>query len=149
MSNNVRAARDQANAYESLFADKVLEFDDGSKMTIPPHPSLRLLDDEALERYEAYLAEVETYDRDENGDIKGPPFFKDGKLVTPPREIRIVKEVLGEEVYAELRSKKINGRPVSARDVWRLWNEQGAAVVAREAEDPKSDGGSGVLEDAS
>lgn len=171
--NSGSEAREQANAYDSPFADRILKFDDGDTMTLPPHPNLRMLDDDALEAYEAYLEEVETYDRgpdlyipeqkvkdrDGNemvlpaetrpGQVLGPPYFKDGKRVTPPREIRIVQVILGDEEYARLRSKKINNRKAGARDVWRAWTEQGAEVVERVNRDSKSDGGSVVLEDVS
>lgn len=166
-------AREQANAYKSIFADRELTFDDGSKMVVPPHPNLRMLDDDALEAYEAYLEEVETYDRgpdiyipeqkvkdrDGNemtlpaevrpGQVLGPPYFKDKKRVTPPREVRIVQVVLGAEQYDLLRSKKIDGRKAGARDVWRAWNEQGSEITSRVDADSKSDGSSDVLEDVS
>lgn len=172
MSNSGNEAREQATEYDSPFADRVIEFDDGTSMVIPPHPNLRMMDDDALEAYEAYLEEVETtYDRepdvyipeqtvkDRNGDdmvlpaevkqgpVKGPPYYKDGKRVSPPREIRIVQVVLGADQYEVLRSKTIDGRKASARDVWRAWNEQGFAVAKRAGDDSKSDGSPVVLED--
>ena len=164
-------ARAQANAYKSIFADRELIFDDGTKMVLPPHPNLRMLDDDALEAYEAYLEEVETYDRgpdiyipeqkvkdrDGNemtlpaevrpGPVLGPPYFKDKKRVSPPREVRIVQVVLGQEQYDVLRSKKIDGRKAGARDVWRAWNEQGNEITARADDDSKSAASADVLED--
>lgn len=139
-------AREQANEYSSIFADRIIRFDDGTTMTIPPHPSMRMLDDDVLEEYDAYLEEVETYDRDENGEIKGPPYYKKGRRVSPPREVKIVQIVLGKEQYDLLRSKTINGRKAGARDVWRAWSEQSASLISRSDADPKSDDGVGVLE---
>lgn len=164
-------AREQATTYASIFADRTLTFDDGTTMTLPPHPNLRMLDDDALEAYEAYLEEVETYDRgpdiyipeqkvkDRNGDemvlpaetrpgqVLGPPYFKNKKRVSPPREIRIVQVILGKDQYDVLRSKQIDGRKAGARDVWRAWNEQGNEITARVDDDSKSAGSSDVLED--
>lgn len=166
-------AREQANAYQSIFADRTIVFDDGSKMTIPPHPNLRMLDDDALEAYEAYLEEVETYDRgpdifipeqkvtgrDGNemtlpaetrpGQVLGPPYFKDKTRVSPPREIRIVQVILGKDQYDLLRSKTIDGRKAGARDVWRAWNEQGSEITSRVDDDSKSAASADVLEDVS
>ncbi|AKY02823.1 tail assembly chaperone [Mycobacterium phage Phatniss] len=159
--NNGAAAREQATEFDSPFADRVLRFDDGTTMTIPPHPNLRMLDDDALEAYEAYLEEIETYDREPDlyipeqtvkdrdgnemvlpaetrpGAVKGPPYFKDGKRVSPPREVRIVQVVLGMDSYEVLRSKQINGRPAGARDVWRAWTEQGFTIAERAESDSK------------
>ncbi|AXQ61749.1 tail assembly chaperone [Mycobacterium phage PHappiness] len=80
------------------------------------------------------------------GAVKGPPYFKDGKRVSPPREVRIVQVVLGMDSYEVLRSKQINGRPAGARDVWRAWTEQGFTIAERAESDSKSDGSSVVLE---
>ncbi|QGJ91722.1 tail assembly chaperone [Mycobacterium phage LilMoolah] len=80
------------------------------------------------------------------GAVKGPPYFKDGKRVSPPREVRIVQVVLGMDSYEVLRSKQINGRAAGARDVWRAWTEQGFTIAERAESDSKSDGSSVVLE---
>lgn len=146
MSDNASHAREQAAEYDSIFADRIIRFDDGTTLTIPPHPSMRMLDDDVLEEYDAYLEEVETYDRDESGEIKGPPFYKDGKRVSPPREVRVVQIVIGKEQYDLLRTKKIGGRKAGARDVWRAWSEQSASLITRQDGDPKSDDGAVVLE---
>ncbi|WP_201787829.1 hypothetical protein, partial [Klebsiella pneumoniae] len=80
------------------------------------------------------------------GAVKGPPYYKDGKRVSPPREVRIVQVVLGMDNYEVLRSKKIGGRAAGARDVWRAWTEQGFTIAERAESDSKSDGSSVVLE---
>jgi hypothetical protein len=60
-----KQAREQADAYDSIFADVDLELDDGSVVKIPPHPDLGMIDDERMEAFEELLFEVEeTYDRE-------------------------------------------------------------------------------------
>lgn len=148
-NNSASEAREQANAYKSIFSDRTLRFDDGTTLTIPPHPNLRMMDDDVLEAYEAYLEEVETYDRGPDGEVLGPPYFKEKQRVTPPREIKIVQVVIGEDAYKTLRSKTIGGRKAAARDVWMAWSEQGSEISERADSDSKSDGGADVLEDVS
>ena len=160
-------AREQADAYNSFLADQELELEDGSILRIPPHPDFGMIDDEQLESYEELLVEVESYDREddifipeqklrdpETGQETGVvlpaetqkgalkrPYRKDGKLVKPPHSVRIVQAVLGPEKYKALRA---GGR--SAKDVWRLWGEQGLELRQRQLTDSKSDGGSVDLE---
>lgn len=143
-------AREQANAYDSIFADVPLRFDDGSVEWLPPHPSLRMLDDDVLEALDEYYADIEeNYDRDENGEIKGPPFYKNGKR-QPAKEIQVVKIVLGEGRYEELRkTKTVGGKRFSAKHVWQVWTGQGNRIADRAETDPKSDGGAHVLADES
>lgn len=156
-------AREQAEAYNSLLQDQELVLEDGSILKIPPHPDLGMIDDEQLEDYEELLVEVESYDREDDiyipeqklrdpdtgqetgvvlpaetqkGALKRP-YRKDGKLVKPPHSVRIVQAVLGEEKYKQLRA---GGR--GAKDVWRLWGEQGLELRQRQLNDSKSDGGS-------
>lgn len=144
-------AREQANAYQSVFADRKLTFDDDTTMVIPPHPNLRMLDDDALEALEAYEEEMESYDKDEDGRPKnlssGGPFYKDGKRVSPPYRVRMAQIALGDD-YDVLRTKTINGKKAGARDVWRAWSDQGVEIVERINQDSKSDEGAVVLEDA-
>ncbi len=153
MSDAGTEAREQANEYKSPFADRKLVFDDDTFMVLPPHPNLRMLDDEALEALEAYEEEIETYDKDDDGQVKnlmaGGPFFKDGKRVSPPYRVRMVQIAIGEDRYEELRTKTINGQKCGARDVWRAWSDQGVEIVERINQDSKSDAGSVVLEDVS
>ena len=160
-SDAVAKAREQAEAYASLFADQDLELDDGTIMKIPPHPDLGMIDDDQMEAYEELLVEVESYDREpdiyipeqrlkdpntgqetgvvlpadtQQGALKRP-YRKDGVLVKPPHSVRVVQAVLGPEKYKALRA---GGR--SAKDVWRLWGEQGLELRQRQAIDSKSDG---------
>lgn len=159
------AARDQAAEYDSPFAPITLRFDDGTTMEIPPHPNLRLLDDDCLAAYDALVFESQSYDR--APDIHVPPqkiydqhtkklvttlpattqrgqllmpFQKGGELVTPPWEIKVVIAALGQEVYDELRTRTIDGKRAGALNVQRAWTESQGRVKEREAEDPKSDG---------
>ena len=157
-------ARAQAVEYDSVFAPITLTLDGGEVIEIPPHPNLRILDDDVLADYEALLFEVESYDRgpevyipeqkakDRAGnDITLPaetrpgallvPYRKDGKLVAPPHTVRVVQVVLGEQDYARLRAGKIGGRRGSAGEIWRIWNEQSQHLLDRQRADSKSDGG--------
>ena len=152
--NVARRGREQAKAYESVFAPTALELDDGTVIDIPPHPNLRMLDDDRQAAYEELLFETESYDR--LPDIHFPeqtldsgavipadtkrgallePYRKGGELIKPPHSVRVVQAALGEDVYTVLRA---GGR--SAADVWRIWNEQGLRITERQAADSKSNG---------
>ena len=153
-------ARAQAEVYDSLFADTKLELDDGSYISIPPHPDLGMLDDDQMDEYEDLLLELETYDREEDVfipeqrllDAKGNetgvvlpsstergqlkrPFRKDGVRVKPAHSVRVAMIALGEDGYNRLRA---GGR--SAKDVWRVWGRQAAELADRRANDDKSVG---------
>jgi len=159
--NSGRQAREQANAYDSLFADTPLELNDGTFLAIPPHPDLGMLDDEQMDDYEDLVMELETYDREEDVyipeqrllDAKGNetgvvlpastergalkrPYRKDGVRVKPAHSVRVAMIALGEEGYKRLRE---GGR--SAKDVWRIWGRQAAELADRRAGDDKSAGG--------
>ena len=162
-------AREQADAYDSLFADIQLELNDGTFLAIPPHPDLGMLDDEAMEQYEELQFEMESYDREEDifipeqrlkdssghengvvlpattslGALKRP-YRKDGELIRPPHSVRVARIALGEEGYKRL----IDGG-LSAGVVWRAWAKQAAELRDREAADSKSDGSSVDLETVS
>lgn len=162
--SKAKDARDQATEYDSEFADVTITFDDGDTMTIPPHPKFRLLDDDALDAVDAYQEQIETvYDREpdiymaertitdrDGNEVKIPAetirgavkyiggvYFQEGKRVTPSHEVKIVQLAIGAEDYEVLRTKTINGKRAGARDVWRAWNHQGAAVARRADSDPK------------
>ena len=161
-----RQAREQAEAYDSLFADIEMELDDGTTISIPPHPDLGMLDDDAMEQYEELQFEMESYDREEDifipeqrlkdseGNENGVvlpattslgalkrPYRKNGELVKPPHSVRVARIALGEEGYKRLVA---GGR--SAGDVWRAWAKQAAELRDREASDSKSEGSSVDLE---
>lgn len=155
-------AREQAKAYNSLFANQKIILDDGTELEIPPHPDFQMLDDDRQEAFEELLFEVESYDRepdifipehfrkDRDGNDTGPlqpaetirgrllnPLRKDGVLMKPPLVVRKVIAAIGEAKYAQL---KAGGR--CAADVWRVWSVQGMEVRARQAIDSKSNGSS-------
>lgn len=155
-----RQARDQASAYDSLFADTKLELNDGSFISIPPHPDLGMLDDEQMDAYEDLVMEQESYDREEdiyipeqrlldsNGNETGVvipattekgalkrPFRINGVRVKPAYSVRVAQIALGEEGYARLRKGGKN-----AADVWRIWGRQAAELADRQAGDDKSSG---------
>ena len=116
-------AREQAKAFDSIFAPIPLELDDGSVVEIPPHPNLRMLDDDRQEAYEELMFETESYDRVpditlpeqklNNGAVlpaetrRGAllePYRKDGVLIKPPQSVRVVQTAIGDEEYARLRA---------------------------------------------
>jgi len=153
-------AKEQAAAYASVFAPTPLGLDDGTVIEIPPHPNLRMLDDEQMQAYDELLFKVDT-ECDREPDLLIPeqklesgivlpaetkrgdllvPFRIDGELMKPPYSVQVVQCALGPEKYARLRA---GGK--SAGDVWRIWNVQGLEVAAREANDPKSVGGNGAV----
>jgi|SRR6516164_2694867 hypothetical protein len=159
-----RRAREQAAAYDSVFACTPLQLtypNNGGSETIdiPPHPNLRMLDDDRQEEYEDLMMEVENYDREDDvyipeskldngtvlpavtrrGELK-QPYRKDGQRVKPAHSIRVVQIALGIENYSKLRRAGLN-----ASDVWRIWNQQGLDLTARQEEDSKSHGSRGGL----
>jgi|SRR5579875_969913 len=178
-SNNNRNAHQQAaqqaKAHKSAFAPTPMKLDYGDGHTetieIPPHPSLRMLEDERLEAYEDLLFEAETkYDREpdiiipeqrlENGLIV-PQETKRGaikipqrittvdeetgeertELVKPPWAVAVVIACLGEETY-----DKIKAAGKSAADVWRIWNESAMELDGRRERDPFRGPGSSRVE---
>jgi hypothetical protein len=159
----VSQAREQAEAYESLFAATPLELNDGSVLMVPPHPDFGMLDDDRMEDYEELLMEVESYDRSEDiyipeqrlesgvtlpaetkkGDLLRP-YRKDGVRVKPAHSVRVVQAALGPEDYKKLRD---GGK--GAADVWRVWGKQGLAIQERRLFDPKSNGSSVDLDSVS
>ena len=153
-------AREQADAYDSLFGDTLLELKNGGTVRVPPHPDLGMLSDEAMEAYEELQFEMESYDReedifipeqrllDENGNPTGVvlpsstqkgelkrPYRKDGQLIKPAYSVRVARIALGDAEYQKLRD---GGN--SAADVWRIWSKQATELRARQAADSKSDG---------
>lgn len=170
MTDNAgRQAQEQAQEYNSPFAPRTIEFDDGTKLVVPPHPQLRMFDSEdRLIAYDELLMEQETFDREEielpqrtirdddgtemvlpaetkKGQVLGPPYRKKGKIVKG-HEARIVRVVLGDDKYEQLCSKTINDRPAGYSDVMRVWHDQSVEVVKRVNDDPKSAEGAGGLE---
>jgi len=153
--NTGRRAREQAAQYNGVFANVALELSDGTTIDIPPHPNLRMLDDERQADYEELLFEIETqYDRApdtyfpeqhlESGVVlpsetrKGAilePYRKEGQLIKPPHSVRVVQVALGMDIYNQLRA---GGK--SSADVWRIWNEQGLVIADRAERDSKSNG---------
>lgn len=173
MSDNDNAgpqAADQAAEYDGTFASTELKLDDGTVIIVPPHPNLRMFDDDGLAKLERLNLLLEDYDRHPEvyipeqrvkdragnditlpaetrpGPVKNNPHRKtdpDTEVVTvldPPYEVQVAQFALGEEDYARLRAGKVNGRRGSAADVWRVWNEQGAKIAKRRKTDSKSDG---------
>jgi hypothetical protein len=153
-------ARQQAEAYQSVFAPTRLELDGGDTITIPPHPNLRMLDDDCMDAYDELLFEADTkYDREpdlqipeqklDNGVVlpaevkRGAlkvPYRISGQLVKPSYSVRVVQAALGEQLYKKLRD---GGR--NAADVWRIWNNQGLKVADRQDGDQFPDAGADAV----
>jgi hypothetical protein len=171
--NAGRQAADQAEAYNSVFSPTPLKLDDGTVIKVPPHPNMRMFDDEAQAALERLEFELESYDRhpdiyipeqtvkDKSGnEMKLPAETKPGplklphrkttgetsELLDPPYTVQVAKIALGDD-YEKLRAGTIDGRKGSAANVWRIWNQQGLDIAERQAADSKSDGGTGVSAD--
>jgi hypothetical protein len=149
-------ALEQAEAYESVFAGTPmdLEYPDGRKetVTIPPPPSLGIMDDDCIEAYQELQFLIDTKcDREpdlhipeqklESGVIlpeetkRGAllqPYRINGERLKPAYEIQLVQAVLGKELYTKLKAA---GK--GAGDVQRIWSMQTLKLSARQAEDPK------------
>lgn len=174
-SDAPREAREQAAEYESPFAGGKIVLDSGDVIDVPPHPSVRMLDDDAQIEYDKLELELESYDRhpdiavpeqkiyDKHGNHvstipaepeprPGPlkvPYRKGGELMDPPYNVRVAQIALGPAQYEKLRNGLIDGRRGSARDVWKLWNEQGQKAVDRQNKDRFRDEGAGGVEKVS
>ena len=151
-------AREQATEYDSVFRDTPITLNDGTTVSIPPHPDLAMLSDEAMEAYEELQFEMESYDREEDivipeqrlkdsegnetgvvlpgstqpGALKRP-YRKDGALIKPPHSVKVAKIALGEAEYNRLVA---GGK--SAADVWRIWGSQSIELRKRQEDDSKS-----------
>lgn len=150
-------ARDQADAYDSLFAPVPLELDGGDVVMVPPHPDYSMLDDDQMDEWDELMFEVDTqYDREPDihipeqhldGGLTLPadtkrgalmrPFRKNGQLVKPSHSVRIVQIALGEAEYKRLKD---GGR--NASDVWKIWQMWSLRIKERQQRDSKSAGSS-------
>lgn len=159
-------AREQADAYDSIFANTELELDDGSKLSIPPHPDFGMLDDDAMDAYAQLLFDRDTlYEREpdifipeqrlrnpegvETGVVM-PSDTVRGALKTPYRvkdddgkSVLIKPAWSTQMVIAALGEKdyemlRAGGR--SSADVWRIWSKQGFEAKQRQGR-PENEGG--------
>ena len=158
-------AAEQAKAYNSVFAPRDLTLDDGTVIEVPPHPNLRMLDDDALAAWDQLWFDLEGYDHHEitlpervvkdadgtemvlppetrQGSLKVPyrttdPDTGKSTLLNPPYEVQVAKIALGEN-YAVLRAGTVKGKRGAARHVWAIWNAQGLDLTERQASDSKS-----------
>lgn len=162
-------AAEQAKSYGGVFAPRQLALDDGSIIEVPPHPNLRMLDDDALAAWDQLWFDLESYDHHEvtlpervvkdpqdgtemvlppetrQGGLKVPyrrtdPETGKSVLLNPPYEVQVAKIALGDD-YNRLRAGTVNGKRGSARHVWAVWNSQGLDLTERQAADPKSHAG--------
>jgi hypothetical protein len=89
--NNAPAeAREQAEEYNSTFASTELNLDDGTVIVVPPHPNLRMFDDDGLAALERLNLKLEGYDRHPDNPIPERKVYdKSGNLVsTLPAEVQ-------------------------------------------------------------
>lgn len=151
-------ARLQAEAYDSLFANTDIKLDDGTMLSIPPHPDFGMLDDDAMDDYAQLLFDRDTvYEREpdiiipeqrmknsegvENGVVMPSETIR-GALKTPYRiktedgSSVLVKPAWSTQmVIAGLGKEsyemlRAGGR--SSADVWRIWSKQGEQVKQRQ-----------------
>lgn len=161
-----RQAREQAEAYDSLLADTVLDLVDeegnpNGTINIPPHPDLGMLDDDRMEAYEELMMEVESYDREDDifipeQRLRDPETGKETGVVLPSSNQRgalkrpfrkdgvLIKPPHSVRVVkaclGETEYKRLLAGGYSAKDVWRIWGRQGIDLQERQAGDPKSSG---------
>lgn len=160
-------SREQAEAYESLFAPTPLELENGEgTLMVPPHPDWGMLDDENMQAWDEYMFEIDTvYEREpdihipeqrlENG-LTLPSDTQRGSLLVPYRKknaddvvelvrpahtIKVVQIALGDEEFDRL---KRGGKQTA--DVYRIWRSQSLKIRERQAADSKSVGSAVDLE---
>lgn len=157
-------AREQADAYDSIFAQTDIELDDGSTLSIPPHPDFGMLDDDAMDAYSQLLFDRDTiYEREpdifipeqrlknsegvETGVVM-PSDTVRGALKTPYRtkgedgKSVLVKPAWSTQMVMAALGKdyellRAGGR--SSADVWRIWAKQGKQVEQRQGR-PEGEG---------
>jgi len=143
-------AREQAREYGATVFDSTrLRLDDGTVIEIPPHPTLRELDDDVLEALDQLDVDMESCDRFPNGPdgtlgaLKIPYRRTDPKTgqtvrVSPPWDVQRIQVALGKETYARLRAGTVGGERGSVKMVKAVWRAQGEEIAKRQAEDSKS-----------
>lgn len=159
-------AREQADAYDSLFGATPLELDDGSVVMIPPHPDYAMLDDDRMEEWDEllfavdniYLREPDVYVpeqrlKDDKGNETGivmPAETHRGALRQPFQKLddkgkpELVKPPHSIKVVQialgldEYNRLKAGGK--NASDVWKIWGEQSLRIRERQQRDSKSAG---------
>jgi hypothetical protein len=152
-------AREQADAYDSVFAPTELELDGDEPIMVPPHPNFGMLDDEATEAYEELLFRRDTeFEREpdiiipearlrdpvtgnETGAIV-PGETQRGNLKVPYRikdedgNVKLLKPPWNVQVVkaaiGEDDYKRLREGGKNVSDVWRIWTRQGVEVAARE-----------------
>lgn len=161
-----REAREQAEAYDSIFATREIVLDDGSVVKVPPHPDLGMLDDDAQEAYEQLLFERDTeYEREpdiyipeqrlrdpktghETGIVQ-PAETVPGRLKTPyrrridDRSVRVTPPwsiQLAKIALGEVEYKRLREGGKGAGDVWKIWSTQGLEAKQRQGRS-EADGG--------
>lgn len=126
--HNPREAREQAAEALSFIASEEIVIN-GEVFEVP---NRGLFDDDQRDRINQLEFESESWDRDDDGQLKRPYRVK-GKLVRPPYEVQYVTALFGPDKYK--RFKAGGGR---ATDVMALLAYMDRRVVERAASDPKS-----------
>lgn len=151
-------AREQADEYDSLFANTDLELNDGTTLSVPPHPDFGMLDDDAMDAYTELLYVRDTeYEREpdiyypeqrlknpdgtesgvvlpadtKRGDLKSPYRTKDAEgNSTLVKPAWTTQLVMAALGEPNYRRLREGGK--SSADVWRIWGRQGVEAQARE-----------------
>lgn len=135
-----KQAREQAEAYGSIFAPTLIDVDGEDPISIPPHPDFGMLDDQNMEDYEDLQFERESYDRAEDifipeqrlrdpktgleSGVVLPAQTRKGDLLVPFRKTTIDPET-NEPVTALVRpphSVKVVQAAVGEKEYQRLVN---------------------------
>ena len=141
-------AREQAHEYGATIFDSTrLRLDDGTVVEIPPHPTLRELDEDVLEALDQLDIDMESCDRYPDNADGTPgavmiPYRRGGVRVSPPWDVQRILIALGEDAYAQLRAGTVNGKRGSVKMVKEVWRAQGEEITRRQAKDSKSAGSS-------
>ena len=159
-------AREQADAYESLFASIPLKLEGGDEIMIPPHPDYAMLDDDKMDEWDELMFRVdneylrlpdvfvpEQHLRHDNGEPSGVVIPAD----TIRGELRRPFQIMGENgkpqlvkpphsvkivqiALGEAEYKRLRDGGRNASDVWKIWQEQSLRIKERSLSDSKSAG---------
>ena len=132
-SKSFADARSQAAEFLGFAASERISTDSG--VFEIPNPSL--LDDDQQQRYDKLQLEVESWDRDEDGDLK-EPYRKDGQLVES-YNVQLAKALFGSK-FKDF--KAAGGR---SSDVALIWWRMRKELADRSRRDSKSAGGPGAV----
>lgn len=161
-------ARAQADEFDGFTADEIYTSPTGERFVVP---NVTLLDDEQQEQFDLLNFALSKCDKHPDTEIPGrtvtakdpdgtevvteyppqiirggfvQPYQKDGELVTPNYNVQLVQAFLGKDGYAKFKAAK--GKSSEYAAAVKKLSEK---LTEREADDPKSEGGSSALADVS